>query len=121
MQSKHLLDADGVLHFNADIYGHVQPVIFLPQKCRKTVLITMHDNLGHLGGQHTYHIIQQSNYRPQLYNDVSKYCEECETCQQQMLQREKQPMQTSTVSKYSFQKIAIDLVGPVNFQSYDGN
>ena len=38
-----------------------------------------------------------------------------------MLQREKQPMQTSSVPKYPFQKIAIDLVGPVNFQSYDGN
>ena len=92
MQSKHLLDVDGVLHFNADIYGHVQPVIFLPQKYRKTVLTAMHDNLGHLGVQHTYYIIQQSYCWPQLYNDVSKYCEECEPCQWQMLQREKQPM-----------------------------
>ena len=120
MQSKHL-DADGVLHFNADIYGHVQLVIFLPQKYRKTVLMAMHDNLGHLGVQCTYHIIRQSYYWPQLYNDVSKYCEECETCQWQMLQREKQPMQSSTVPKYPFQKMAVDLVGPVNFQSYDGN
>ena len=121
MKSKHLLDADGVLHFNADIYSHVQPVIFLPQKYRKTVLIAMHDNLGHLGVQCTYHIIWQSYYWLQLYNDVSKYCEECETCQQQMPQREKQPMQTSTVAKYPFQKIAVDLVRPVNFQSYDVN
>ena len=121
MLSKHLLDADGVLHFNADTYGHVQPVIFLPQKYRKTVLTAMHDNLGHLGVQCTYNIIWQSYYWPQLYNDVSKYCEECEPCQWQMLQREKQPMQTSSEPKYPFQKIAIDLVGPINFQSYDGN
>ena len=53
MQSKHLLDADGVLHFIADIYGHIQPVIFLPQKYRKTVLTVIHDNLGHLGVQCT--------------------------------------------------------------------
>ena len=78
MQSKHLLDADGVLHFNANIYSHVQPVIFLPPKYRKTVLTAMHDNLG---VQHTYHINLQSYYWPQLYNDVSKYCEECEPCQ----------------------------------------
>ena len=121
MHSKHLLDAGGVLHFNADIYSHVQPVIFLPQKYRKTGLTAMHDNLGHLGVQCTYHIIRQSYYWPQLYDDVSKYCEECETCQWQMLQMEKQPMQSSTVPKYPFQKIVIDLVGPVNFQSYDGN
>ena len=121
MQSKHLLDAHGVLHFNADIYSHVQPVIYLPQKYRKTVLTVMNDNLGHLGVQRTYNIIRQSYYWPQLYNDVSKYCEECEPCQRQMLQKEKQPMQTSSVPKYPFQKIAVDLVGPVNFQSYDGN
>ena len=30
-------------------------------------------------------------------------------------------MQTSLVPKYPFQKIAVDLVGPVNFQSYDEN
>ena len=30
-------------------------------------------------------------------------------------------MQTSTVPNYPFQKIAIDLVGLVNFQLYDGN
>ena len=72
----------------------------------------MHDNPGHLGVQRTYNIIQQSYYWPQLYNDVSKYCEECEPCQQQMLQREKQPMQASSVPKYPSQKIAVDLVGP---------
>ena len=93
----------------------------MPQKYRKTVLTAMHDNLGHLGVQCTYNIIWQSYYWPQLYNDVNKYCEKCEPCQWQMLQREKQPMQTSSVPKYPFQKIAIDLVGLVNFQSYDGN
>ena len=35
MQSNHLLDADGVLHFNADIYGHVQPVIFFATKVQE--------------------------------------------------------------------------------------
>ena len=30
-------------------------------------------------------------------------------------------MQSSTVPKYPFQKIAVDLVGPFNFQSYNGN
>ena len=44
-----------------------------------------------------------------------------QTCQRQMLQREKQPMQASTCPKYPFQKVAVDLVGPVNIQSFDGN
>ena len=38
-----------------------------------------------------------------------------------MLHCEKQPMLSSSVPNYPFQKIAIDLVGPVNIQSYDGN
>ena len=121
MQAKHLIDANGILYFNADIYGHVQPVLFLPQKYRWPVLSAMHDNLGHLGVQQTYHIICQSFYWPQLYNDVTRYCTQCATCQWQMLQREKQPMQASTCPKYPFQKVAVDLVGPVNIQSFDGN
>ena len=56
MQAKYLITSDGLLHFNADIYGHIQPVIFLPQKYRQSVLTAMHDNLGHLGIHRTYHI-----------------------------------------------------------------
>ena len=37
MQAKYLITSDGLLHFNADIYGHVQPVIFLPQKQQKVL------------------------------------------------------------------------------------
>ena len=121
MHAKYLITSDGLLHFNADIYGHVQPVIFLPQKYRQSVLIAMHDNLGHLGIHRTYHIFQQSYYWPQLYNDVSRYCQQCKTCQQQMLHHEKQPMLSISVPNYPFQKIVVDLVGPVNIQSYDGN
>ena len=121
MQAKYLITSDGLLHFNADIYGHVQPVIFLPQKYKQSVLTAMHDNLGHLGIHRTYHIIWQSYYWPQLYNDVSRYCQQCKTCQQQMLHHEKQPMLSGSVPNYPFQKTAVDLVGPVNIQSYDGN
>ena len=38
-----------------------------------------------------------------------------------MLHCEKQPMLLSSVPNYPFQKIAVDLVGPVNIQLYDGN
>lgn len=34
---------------------------------------------------------------------------------------EKQPVLSSSVPNYPFQKIAVDLVGPVNIQSYDEN
>ena len=121
MQAKYSITSDGLLHFNADIYGHVQPVIFLPQKYRQSVLTAMHDNLGHLGIHRTYHIIWQLYYWPQLYNDISRYCQQCKTCQQQMLHHEKQPMLSSSVPNYPFQKIAVDLVDQVNIQSYDGN
>ena len=41
----YLITSDGLLHFNADIYGHVQSILLLPQKYRQSVLIAMHDNL----------------------------------------------------------------------------
>ena len=103
--------------------GHVQnSFVSFHKNIDGPVLSAMHDNLGHLGVQRTYHIIHQSYYWPQLYNDVTRYCTQCATCQlANAAEGEEQPMQASTCTKYPFQKVAVDLVGPVNIQSFDGN
>ena len=71
---------------------------------------------GHSGISKTCTRIKQKYYWPTLRRDVEKFVKHCDSCQRNKLVRKKnlQPMEITTTSKTSFNKIFLDIVGPLH-------
>ncbi|XP_062594943.1 uncharacterized protein LOC134256302, partial [Saccostrea cucullata] len=70
---------------------------------------------GHLGTEKTKQRILASFYWPGLFQDVSDYCAECDTCQKVAKRiAERAPMVNTPIITDPFSKIAMDIVGPLN-------
>ncbi|KAI5615026.1 hypothetical protein C0J50_10925, partial [Silurus asotus] len=65
----------------------------------------------HLALQNTYARISSRFVWPALYTDVQKYCTTCPNCQQTSAVRA--PLQPLPVISVPFQRIAMDIVGPL--------
>jgi hypothetical protein len=71
---------------------------------------------GHFGIEVTYHRISQNYYWPNLYKDIENYIKACDVCQRKGKLRKNNslhPIET----KPPFEKIGIDLVGPLSLTS----
>ena len=90
--------------------------LVLPQQCRNLVLRIAHDipMAGHLGITKTKDRVLQRYYWPGVFKDVADYCRSCEVCQRSQTRR---PMKAEMVPmpliSKPFQRIAMDLVGPL--------
>ena len=71
---------------------------------------------GHSGINKTCSRIKQKYYWASLKRDVEKFIKRCDSCQRNKLVRKKniQPMEITTTSKQSFNKIFLDIVGPLH-------
>ncbi len=54
--------------------------LVLPEKYRKMVMNSLHDDSGHLGLDKTYGLIQDRFYWPRMKLDIEEYCKSCERC-----------------------------------------
>ncbi|XP_062614536.1 uncharacterized protein LOC134276295 [Saccostrea cucullata] len=91
--------------------------VVLPASLRKAVMKLAHDQpiAGHLGTEKTKQRILASFYWPGLFQDVSDYCAECDTCQKVAKRSaERAPMVNTPIITDPFSKIAMDIVGPLN-------
>ena len=69
---------------------------------------------GHLGKKKTADRILQRFYWPSLYRDVAKHCRSCEQCQKSSpRQTSKAPLIPLPIMEIPFQRIAMDIVGPL--------
>lgn len=70
---------------------------------------------GHFGFHKTFHKIKQLYSWPTMKHDIKKFIESCTSCQTNKLVRKKnkEPMIITDTSEQSFQKIALDIVGPL--------
>ena len=77
-----------------------------------------HSNVtsGHSGISKTCSRIKEKYYWPTLKRDVENFIRHCDSCQRYKLVRKKslQPMEITTTSKQSFNKIFLDIVGPLH-------
>ena len=70
---------------------------------------------GHQGVNRTFKRIKQRYQWPKMYRDIKKFIRNCETCQKTKISKKtKAPMVITTTSSYPFEKIFLDIVGPLN-------
>ena len=76
-----------------------------------------HDSLfgGHLGVKKTEDRIQTNFFWPGLQNDVFSFCQSCEVCQKTVPRRSvpRAPLGDMPLIDQLFNRVAIDLVGPI--------
>ncbi|XP_072182290.1 uncharacterized protein [Diadema setosum] len=90
--------------------------VVVPKQYRRELLGMAHDNLmaGHLGVEKTKDRILRNYYWPGLFRDVSEYIRTCEPCQKTSSKRGgKVPMVQVPIIGEPFQRIALDIVGPL--------
>ena len=91
--------------------------LIVPVTCRKKVLEMAHDGLmsGHRGIRRTYERVVSNFYWPGVRDDVTRYCRSCDRCQKTVPKGRtgKAPLQRMPIVKIPFQRVAVDLVGPI--------
>ena len=90
--------------------------LVLPQQYRHTVLKTAHSipMAGHLGRKKTISRVTQRFYWPGLRDQVAEMCKGCIECQKTArVRKHRAPMIPLPVMDQPFQRIAMDMVGPL--------
>ena len=92
-------------------------VLVVPEKCRSVVLRLAHDipSAGHFSHRKTYAKCIENFWWPRILADVTKYCKSCDICQRTTCKgRVKNvPLEKMPIIGTPFQRVAIDLVGPL--------
>lgn len=81
------------------------------------ILQEYHDSklAGHFGFHKTYTRIKESYYWPHMKADIRKYVKSCHSCQlnKTNFKPTKQAMEITSTAEIPFERIAIDIVGPL--------
>ena len=96
--------------------AHSVDQLVLPTQLRPAVLRLAHDipMAGHLGRQKTMDRIRQRFYWPKVYHDVKNHCRTCAQCQKSSMKGvRKAPLVPLPIMDEPFQRIAMDIVGPL--------
>lgn len=90
----------------------------------KEILDEYHNtpNGGHCGYNRMLKRIQLKYMWQKIKKEIKKYVKSCSSCQANKIERRpiKLPMEITTTSDYAFERIAIDIVGPLN-ETESGN
>ena len=91
--------------------------LVLPSKLRGGVLEVAHDSIlgGHLGTQKTLDRVLSNFYWMGIHDDVTRYCQSCDTCQRTAPKGRsgKAPLGTMPITGIPFSRVAMDLIGPL--------
>lgn len=89
-----------------------------------SILEENHSNVmsGHTGFHKTYKKIKANYQWDTMKKDIKEFIKKCESCQKNKINRKKniKPMEITSTSTKAFQKIALDIVGPLPL-SENGN
>ncbi|KAL5018852.1 hypothetical protein ScPMuIL_004574 [Solemya velum] len=92
--------------------------IVIPVKWRESIMSIAHDipMAGHLGIKRTRNRIMQHFFWPGIFMDVSRYVRSCPQCQKGIAKGRVgvAPLVSVPVMEEPFQRLAVDLVGPLN-------
>ena len=99
--------------------------VLVPKNRRKTILSLAHECLfgGHMGAKKTGDRVLSCFYWPGVSGDIKNWCKTCDVCQRTIAKGRisKIPLGKVPLMNTPFQKIAIDLVGPISPCSGKGN
>lgn len=127
---KKLLSDGSVSWFSHDkglLYRHFQSPkvsdnktikqLVIPETLRRKVMTVAHDSIlgGHLGTKKTIDRISSSFYWPGIQSDVKRYCQSCDMCQRTFPKGKvtKVPLEKMPLIDTPFDRVAVDLVGPI--------
>ena len=100
-------------------------VLVVPSPCRKLVLKTAHDIpvAGHFSNRRTENKVCDKFWWPGVSSDVRQYCRSCDACQRTAARGRTRPVAMTTMPIIStpFERIAIDLVGPLSPPTSQGH
>lgn len=108
---------DSILyHSSEDQLGEMLTQVVVPKPYRNQVISMAHNSLtaAHLGVKKTCQKILRDFYWPGLTADVKAICHCCEECQKGAKKnRSKAPLMPLPIISEPFQRIAVDIVGPL--------
>ena len=98
--------------------------LVLPKSVRGTVLKLAHEGVfgGHLGIAKTLGKIQQHFTWPGMVAEITRFCQSCNICQRTMPKGKigKVPLMEMPLIDTPFQRVAVDLIGPIEPRSNAG-
>ena len=98
--------------------------VMVPKELRQAVLGLAHDSVmsGHEGVHKTTDRIMSNFWWPGIRDDVTRYCRSCDVCQRTIPRGRvsKAPLQKMPIIGVPFQRVGIDLVGPITPASSSG-
>jgi hypothetical protein len=105
--------------------GKLFKQLCVPLQLRNDVLKLAHDSVmgGHLGIKKTTDKILSQFWWPGIMADVKRYCRSCDICQKTFPKGkvQKVPIGDMPLIENPFDRVAVDLIGPINPPSESGN
>ena len=99
-------------------HGKAFTQLVVPSSLRTQVMKVGHENMmaGHLGTTKTLDRIQRHFYWPGMQSDVRRFCQSCDKCQKTIPKGRvgKVPLGRMPLIDTPFQRVAVDLVGPID-------
>ncbi|XP_040065085.1 uncharacterized protein LOC120838976 [Ixodes scapularis] len=99
--------------------------LVVPKKFRTTILKMAHDGIlaGHQGAQKTVNRVLEEFFWPGVGADVKRFVKSCDRCQRTTPKGKvpKMPLGSMPLIETPFQRVAIDIVGPISPTTKRGN
>lgn len=69
--------------------------LVLPERFQNMVMISLHDECGHLGMERTFELLKDRIYWPRMANEVEQYVKTCGRC----ISRKKLPQRSAALNQ----------------------
>lgn len=116
---------DGVLYHKDQVLGQGVQQLVLPRLRREAALSLAHESYwgGHLGFRKTKARLKYSFFWPGMEADIREHCDSCHSCQvrSDRRQTDRVPITPLTRPKFPFQKVNVDIIGPIEPSSGRGH
>ncbi|XP_070174500.1 uncharacterized protein [Littorina saxatilis] len=116
---------NGILYRQYQAKDKVFCQVVVPENLRSSVMVTAHDQLlaGHCGVRRTLTRILTKFFWPGVSADVTRYVKSCDICQKTVSKGKVCPVPLVAMPQIStpFERVAIDLVGPLSPPSEEGH
>lgn len=98
-------------------FGKVFIQLVVPQQYRKMVMKLTHESIicGHLAIKRTIQKVLAELFWPGMNSEIKRFCQSCDICQRTIAKgrNTRAPLGSMPVIDTPFQRVAIDLVGPL--------
>ena len=106
-------------------FGKIFIQLVVPQQYRKMVMKLAHESIlsGHLAVKRTIQKVLSEFFWPGIASDIKRFCQSCDICQRTIAKgrNTRAPLGSMPVIDTPFQRVAIDLVGPLEPRTENRN